>query len=298
MAKRSNAAILAFTTLLAVAPAPAWHGPGHQKATLLVGEALPKDLPAFFRDGAATIAHCSVDPDLFRFRGFPELRDQEAPEHFFDLELLEGADPPPTRYGFVDFCARKGISPAKIGLLPYALVEWTQRLTMAFAEHRKWPENPHIRRKCLVYAGILSHYAQDACQPLHTTIHYDGRARADGSSPRTGIHAKVDALLGKLQIDPKAAAAEVRPVSFDKLMPAVLTRIRQSNALVEEVYRLEAQLPAAGAPLPAEGEVVEFSKGHLRACAEFTGSLFLTAWRQSAEVDIPAWHKRPARVGK
>ena len=66
-----------------------------------------------------------------------------------------------------------------------------------FLAHRKWPYEPHIRDKCLVYAVNPAHYATDLCQPPHTTIHYDGRAQEDGSSPHTGIRQRVDGLLRK-----------------------------------------------------------------------------------------------------
>ena len=272
--------------------ARAWHGPGHEKANRLTVAGLPEEMPAFFRAGVGTIAHCSADPDLFRLPAYPELRDGEAPEHFIDLELLKGRPLPATRSAFVDLCAREGLKPSEVGMVPYAVVEWTQRLTIAFAEHRKWPKNKHIQSKCLVYAGLLSHYAQDACQPLHTTIHYDGRAGKDGTSPRTGIHTKVDALLQKVKAEPQAMARGVKCVVFDKLMPAVEAEIKRAHALVDEVYRLEDQIPPFEKPLPADSKVADFAKERLRACANFTGSLFLTAWRNSAGTPLPDWHIR------
>ncbi len=282
-----------LATLACLGSVQAWYGPGHDLATKAATAALPAGLPAFFRTGAQTIAHCSADPDLFRLREQPELRDGEVPEHYFDLELLAGEPVPATRYAFVKLCAAKGLRPEAVGLLPYAIVEWTQRLTLAFAEHRKWPANKHVRAKCLVYAGILAHYAQDACQPLHTTIHYDGRVKEDGSSPRSGIHAKVDALLQKVKVAPKALAGRIRPAAFDKLMPAVVAEIKRSHALLDKVYELESQLPLAEAPLPGDSKVARFAEERLGAAAKFTASLYLTAWKNSARLALPDWHKRP-----
>ena len=281
--------------LFAIASAWAWHGTSHDKATKLAAGLL-QDMPAFFVAGVETIAHCSADPDLFRLRDNPELRDAEVPEHYFDLELLGSAKVPPTRSAFVQFCAKKPLKPSQVGYLPYAVVEWTQRLTIAFAEHRKWPKDKLIQIKCLVYAGILSHYAQDACQPLHTTIHFDGRAKADRTSPRTGIHAKVDALLQKLRGEPKATAGDVKPTAFDKLLPAVVAEIKRSHRLVDKVYRLQNEIPDLDAPLPARSQVAEFAEGRLRACANFTACLYLTAWRKSARLELPEWHSRPLRA--
>jgi len=282
-----------LTVAATLSVAPAWHGPGHDKADRLAAGALPKDMPAFFAAGADTIAHCAADPDLFRLKVHPQLRDAEAPEHYFDLEPLAGAAVPPTRSAFVAMCAKKRLAPRQVGTAAYAVVEWTQRLTIAFAEHRKWPKNKHIQAKCLVYAGLLSHYAQDVCQPLHTTIHFDGRADKDGSSPRTGIHARVDALLQKARADAKPAA--LKPAAYKDLFGAVQAEIRRSHALVDRVYELDKAVPAEDKPIPPGSAVARFADERLQACAHFTASLFVTAWRDSAKVKLPRWLNRKAQ---
>ena len=290
--------IVTGCVLTATASARAWHDPGHAKATSTAVAACRAKLPGFFGAGAATIAHCALDPDAFtRPIAPPELHSAEAPEHYFDIELLQGTDVPPDRYAFIALCAAKQIPPPKIGLLPYAVAEWTQRLTVTFAEHRKWPNDPHIRAKCLVYAGLLAHYAQDLCQPLHTTIHYDGRAQADGSSPRSGIHLKVDALLHKPSIDVNELAA-LKPDRFEDLHAAVLAEFGRSHALVERVYELEQQLPEMAAPLAPAGEVERFAAERLTAAATFTASLYLSAWENSKSIVLPEWHQRPPTASK
>jgi len=272
-------------------PALGWWGAGHDLATRTAVIAAADELPRFFSDGVATIAHCSLDPDAFtRPIGPAELHRQESPEHYFDLELLAGEPIPPDRYAFIALCAGKGLKPNQVGFVPYAVTEWTQRLSVALAEHRRWPDDPHIRRKCLVYAGILSHYAQDLCQPLHITIHWDGRARPDGTSPRSGIHAKVDALLGKLAVRPEQVASRLEPAPFAALLPAVFRQIRASNALVECVYATEAHLPDIDAPLEAGSPAERFALERLKACAAFTASCYLTAWQDSAKIELPDWH--------
>jgi hypothetical protein len=287
--------VLAGAVAVAAAPARAWHGKGHARATRAAVAALPKELPGFFRRGGEAIAHSSQDPDTFTRPIAPaELHAAESPEHYFDLERLGGAPIPAGRYELLTWCIKKDIPPASVGLLPQAITEWTQRLAVAFAEHRKWPENVHVRRKCLVYAGNLAHYAQDLHQPLHTTIHFDGRARPDGSSPKSGIHLKLDAALAKLpegaevRIDP----GQVRP--FEALFQGVLGELKASHALVDRVYALERQLPAEQKPLGPDGPVSEFLRQRLKASALLTARLFLTAWRDSARLELPPWHVRPA----
>ncbi len=274
--------------------APAWHGRGHHVATTLAVGATRGKLPAFFADGAATVAHASLDPDLFTRPIGPEpLHSAEAPEHYFDVELLKGAKLPATRYEYLALCAKLGLKPDKVGLGPFSVTEWTQRLTVAFAEHRAYGDNPHVRSKCLLYAGILSHYAQDLCQPLHTTIHWDGRAKSDNSSPRSGIHRKVDALLGKLDVDRRAVLKDAAPAAFKDLRRAVLDEIARSNKLVDRVYELEQQLPELTAPLKQDSPVAAFTGERMRAAVRFTASLYVTAWRDSAKLKMPAWYARP-----
>jgi len=188
----------AFCLLCAVAswtPALAWNGSGHYRIAEAAVLALPDEGPGFFRWGAGTVAHTAIDPDVMKSRDTPQLGHQEYPEHFLDLELLNGESLPQLRYDFVTRCVSLERRPNQVGFVPYAVTEGTQRLSLAFAEYRCWPENPHVRSKALIYAGLLAHYAEDMVQPLHTTVHYDGRATEAGESPRSGIHRQVDSLF-------------------------------------------------------------------------------------------------------
>ena len=124
---------------------------------------------------------------------------------------------------------------------------------MVFAEHRRWPHNPDIQAKALVYAGIVAHYAGDLCQPLHTTIHHNGRANPDGSSPGTGLHHQVDVLFEREGFDRAKAIDGIELEAYEDLMAAVSRQFDDSHALVEVVYDLEPLLPERAdqkSPLP------------------------------------------------
>ena len=291
-ARRATVAVSFLVAVLAAASAVAWWAPGHRRATRTAIAALGDQVPAFFGEGAAAIVHGVTDPDMLREAAGRELGSTEGPEHYFDIELLDGAAVPPTRRRFLRFCREKKLEPAKVGLLPYAIVEWAQRLTVAFAEHRKWPDNPHVRAKCLVYAGILAHYAQDLCQPLHTTVHFDGRTRPDGASPRSGIHMKMDDLLGRVKLDTSEAAKDVKPRVLDDVLRAVVEEVKRSNAMADRVYELESQLPTKDTSWTPTRPVRELANERLCASARMTADLFLTAWRQSADVKLPNWLER------
>lgn len=56
---------------------------------------------------------------------------------FLSCEGQEKRTPKKSRYEFIALCAKLKIRPDEVGLLPYALVEWTQRLMMAFADYRR-----------------------------------------------------------------------------------------------------------------------------------------------------------------
>lgn len=283
-----NRSLLALLVALAgVAPASAWLTPGHRRVTLAAVEALSAGFPAFFRAGAERVAHLSVDPDLYKNGGTPELKVREEPEHYIDVERLGGRPLPPTRAELFWTMAELGRGPADVGFLPYAVIEGTQRLALCFAEHRRWPGNESVREKCLVYAGLLAHYAEDLEQPLHTTIHHDGWALPDGSSPFTGIHRRIDALFERVPFDAAEAVAGLAPEPFADLRSGVLAELAASHARLDAVYRLEPALAAEGGL--ADPAVVAFTCERYRATALFLARLFATAWTQSARLELPSW---------
>ena len=292
--RRRWAGVVAVLAVVACgAPAGAWFAQGHGQATRAVEPVVRNRLPAFFTAGLDAVVHSSADPDVFKEVGLEPLGRTETPEHYLDFELLEGASLPRDRYAFLKLCFDKQLDPVNVGTLPYAITEATQRLTFALAEHRRWPDNPYIQRKCLVYAGLLAHYAEDLCQPLHTTVHYDGQADAQGESPRSGIHVKVDALFGRLSVEPGRVLRGVSVSPYGDVWTAVQREFEASHALVDRVYELEAELPGLGDTGPLTPAVQAFAEDRLQAAARFTAALYLTAWVDSARIELPRWHERP-----
>jgi hypothetical protein len=280
--------IIAGLTLLAAVPSQAWWGHGHGILTRAAVQALPDEMPKFFRQSEETLAHMAYDADLFKSRSVPQLNNAEHGEHFFDGELLEGKAWPDLRYEFLALCAKHGLDPAHVGTLPYSLAEWTQRLAIAFAEYRKWPENEAIRAKCLVYAGMAAHYAQDMVQPLHVTVDFDGRKQKDGSVEGKGIHERVDGVVEKLKLDPAVLAAKAKVETFTELMPAIRAQMDESHALLDQVYALDGALAAD----EASAAVKAFAQDRGVQAAGFLASLYLWAWNYSPEVKLPGWHQR------
>lgn len=286
----------ALVVVVALAgPAYCWHDAGHAILTRASLMALSEDIPAFFRTGGRWIGHYVYEPDVSKDqRSAPYVRASERPEHYLDLEFLKGEPLPKYRHEYIALCHRLGVKPEEVGYLPYAIAEWTQRLAVAFAEHRAWPENEMIRHKCLVYAGFLSHYSQDICQPLHLTIHWDGRANPDGSSSRSGIHGKVDWLVEMLDLDPAelARSVSVVPVEGD-IMDAMLEVVRLGNSLVDATYDLEPLLPKdEETPDTVDPKVVAFTRDRSEAAVRLTASLYQYAWTLSAGMKTSHWADR------
>ena len=273
--------------------AGAWHDEGHVYTTTAAMRALPDDVPAFFREGVRTVAHCALDPDLMRHDKLAQLKAAEYPHHYFDQEHLGDAPLPKTRAELIARCHELDVAVGRVGFLPYALVEATQRLTLAFAEHRANPDNAHVRMKCLVYAGRLAHYAADLHQPLHTTVHWDGRAEPpDYESPRTGIHVRIDALPTKLTYAELFAEPLSTPTAHDDVFALVKRELAASFALVDRAYALEADMPAHDEMSLDAAPVRRFTIERMRAAAGLIAALQLSAWRQSEDLSLPAWHER------
>ena len=275
--RRLLALVCAGALALISLAAWAWWPAGHWTIAEAAAAALPADAPEFLRKAGSTLAFYSDDPDLWTEKDLPvHLRASQAPEHFIDLELLKGRKLPGTRPEFAALCKELGQEPDKVGTLPYALREWYDRLVLAFAEHRKWPDDGRVRTKVLYLAGVLGHYSADAVQPLHATLHFDGRAAADGSSPRTGIHFKVDALPERLGLKADEVAKELKVSAAADPFAAVASAIQESGGLVDKVYEMEKALPAVGGPAPAEPdpEVRRFALERCRAGARLTATLW------------------------
>ncbi|MCM8768617.1 MAG: hypothetical protein NC911_02895 [Candidatus Omnitrophica bacterium] len=241
-------------------------------------------LPEFFRQGEKTISHTSQDPDILTEVFTRALVTREKPDHYFDSEYLKGETLPLTRYEYYRLLHRKGLDPQVVGCLPYAIWEWTEKLTGAFAQFRRWPESKEIQTKCLLYAGILAHYVQDGCMPLHVTLHYDGQMK-DGLSPRTGLHQKMDGLFQLVRLDTEKIAAGLKVKPSVDLYNLVLQKLKESQSLVEEVYRLETELMAE----EKSSRVISLAEKCYQNALSFTATVFLTAWESSARARIPDW---------
>lgn len=275
-----------------------WGPQGHIYANRVAVKKVPREMPQFFRKGGDWIIYLANEPDRWRDAREAGLRDAQAPDHYIDMELLEGIPQlPPDRYAFYrmqyeKLAAAPGnaekLLPERVGLQPYIVMEVYQRLRASFREYRALKQEnqrtKEVEQKIVFYAGWLGHYVADAANPLHTTIHYNGWV---GENPKQYTN---DPRL-HFTYESTYVAANLKAQDFEELVqPPVrladpwadyMKYLRESNQLVEELYRLERTGAFAGAGTP-EGH--DFTRRRLAAGSQMLVNLWYTAWRESAEL--------------
>jgi hypothetical protein len=223
------------------------------------------------------------DPDRWKNRDAKFLRVFEAPDHYIDLENWQGKELPENRYKALTLVAQLGEKPESAGMLPYAIMEHFDRLTCAFYDYRQDPQNEAIKMKCIVYAGILSHYSGDTVMPLHTTRDFDGKKGPDGKTLQKGIHARIDGFPEKQGFTWEEIGRELEAKEIADVWKHVLTTITESHEHVGLCYELDA----AGAFDKPTEKSREFIMKRCRTGAQFTMDLYATAWKRSATFKPP-----------
>jgi len=310
-------------------PASAWDYEGHRLVNQLALASLPTNFPAFVftPETRERIAFLSGEAD--RWRNTPDLtlKHCNGPDHYIDVEELApaGLTPetvPPLRYDFVAQLASAraahpekfpAIDPAKnldhtrelVGLLPWTLTEYYGKLKSAFSYLKAFEASGGTREEIanaqanIIYLmGVMGHFAGDASQPLHTTVHYNGWT---GENPRQypthrTFHAWIDGgYIAKTGIDrdfdglkKKLRPAEVvklnrQPAAPEQFFSAMMAFIVEQNKLVEPLYQLEKDRKLSG-----EGETGlagrPFIEEQLVKGGQLLGDIWYSAW-QHAPVD-------------
>jgi hypothetical protein len=270
--------LVVVAALAAAGLGRAWWVIGHASVAEAAVTGLPDEVPLFFRAAAKQLGHLSGDPDRWKNKACKHLRAAESPDHFLDLEDFEGNALPGDRWKAIALLQRLKKDPEKVGVLPYAIMENYDRLSVAFYDYRADPKNPAVQAKAIVYAGVLSHLTGDCVMPLHTTRDYDGRRNADGSFLQKGIHAKIDAFPEKNGLLAEEIGRGLKARKIDDVWGHVLQRIKDSHELVGKCYDLDR----GGAFDKPTKESRAFLLGRCREGAQFTMDLWYTAWLRSA----------------
>jgi hypothetical protein len=214
-----NASIVAAAVIIAVlvpAPASAWGSEAHRYIMARAIDRLPPELKPFFEHYRAEIVVRSIDPDTWRSIGW-----EDDPNHFIDFGMKElGAYPfagLPREYGAA--LARFGHAMLdRIGRLPWREEEEFGNLRRAFEGFAH--ESPYAPSDVVLFSAVASHYIQDANQPFHASVNYDGQLTGNH-----GIHSRFERDLferfqSRLTVNPAPPAPilNVRDAAFDMLL--------------------------------------------------------------------------------
>src|SRR5438128_1961207 len=107
--------------LVLVSMAPGWWVIGHGTVAEAAASRLPDSMPQFFRSAGKHLAHLAGEPDRWKNRDARHLYAAEAPNHYIDLEDLQGNSLPADRYQAASLLLRLKQKPERTGMLPYAL---------------------------------------------------------------------------------------------------------------------------------------------------------------------------------
>jgi hypothetical protein len=296
----SRALALAGVLFFAQLTAYGWGSTGHTDINQVAAEKIPASMPKFLRTKSAVqrIAYLGPEPDRWRDGAPSALNYAQAPDHFIDLERIEGLGPLPLdRYLFYKMLYAKRAAttdhpdnylPDRVGLQPYITIEILERLELAFRNYREMKQKKQrthvIEGNIIFYMGWLGHYVADGSQPLHTTINYDGwvEANPNGFTTQHGIHAEFETdFVNRTVASPASFEGLVNPPErvadpFNDYMKYLWA----SNALVPQVYEFEKAKAFDGTGSP---ESVKFLDDRLAAGAQMLVNLWYTAWLESAE---------------
>jgi hypothetical protein len=295
--------------LLARESAFAWGNEGHVAINRVAAEKIPASMPRFLRRAVPEIEYLGPEPDRWRSPSESALKNAQEPDHFIDLERVSWLDPlPPGRYEFYRKLYEKRAAttdhpddylPEHVGLQPYIAMEVYGRLKAAFREYRQrragHQPTQAVQQAVIFYAGWLWHYVADGSQPLHTTIQYNGWVgpNPNGYTTQHGIHAQFETTYVAANVTAKDFSALVKdPERLDDPFVRYIAYLRQSNALVENVYQLEKAGGFTGKGSPA---AFDFTTHRLAAGSQMLLDLWYTAWDQSA---LPLPEQAPAVSAK
>src|SRR4029453_1874712 len=215
MGKPSVVALVALIALAAPQPAAAWGSAAHRHIMARAIDLLPVELKPFFHQHQDELVMRVIDPDLFRVLGW-----EEDPNHFVNFGAKELGEYPfkelPREYGAA--IEKFGMATLKRnGLLPWRQQEEFGNLRRAFEGFTRETYGPG---NAVLFAAVMSHYIQDAHQPLHASVNYDGQMTGNN-----GIHARFETALferfqSRLPIRPAPPTPILnsRDAAFDALL--------------------------------------------------------------------------------
>lgn len=282
-------ALIAICTPVALS---AWGMDVHRLITTRAVDALPAPLQVYFAERRAFVIEHSADPDLWRVVGLKGERGDEDPNHFLDIDGLDDRRPfshVPREWDA--YVAKYGVERTnKTGRLPWRAEEIYKLLVARFQDVTKG--QPYAGENAVYLSAVLAHYIEDAHQPFHAVINYDGQA-----TNQRGIHSRFETeLVLRNRATLKLAPVQIRPIPNVKTF--VFDRLIEGEALVAAV--LDADRAAnAGRGVFDDAYYAKFLKGarpvlerRLSEAASGVASVIVAAWTEAGSPRLPAGIRR------
>jgi hypothetical protein len=292
-----NALVLAAALILALiipARASAWGFDAHKYITRRAIDLLPTELKPFYERYRDEVVVRSIDPDLWRNVGW-----DDAPNHFVNFGAKEYGD-----YPFVALPRELGTAVEKFGmptlkrngLLPWRASELFGHLQRAFEGFKR--SSPYGPTDTILFTGALVHYIQDAHQPFHATINYDGQLTGNH-----GIHARFERdLFEKFQSRLTVSPAPPTPILNPR--DAVFDTLLVSYQLVDPILSADREAVAAKDVYDADYFETLFSKTRpilerrLGDAISATAGAIVGAWEQAGRPAVTLDGGRPVEAVK
>ena len=255
------------------------------------------DLPRFFLDSVPQLVYLANDPDRWRSGG-DSIESDNPPNHFLDYEFVSSLNLPRERYDYIALLYSSGtlrkysLKVDSPGFLPWKIAESADLLE---AQWRLWRrsgpgtvERRQIEQNIINTAGLLGHYVGDGANPDHATSNYNGwtSPNPNGYPTDCDAHWRFETQFISRDIDPSAVFPLVKPARLSNdYFATALEEIRDSNALVEILYRLDRD----GAFKPGsrtEPAGRQFALERLAAGASYLRDLWWSAWVRSGQRQI------------
>lgn len=281
----------AVMLLLGSSPAHAWGFAGHKLIMSRAIDLLPPELKPFYEHFRTELDVRITDADVWR--GVPWDDD---PNHFINFGVPEYGPPPfaalPREHGAA--LAKFGaVTLRRLGTLPWREEEMAGSLRRAMESMTR--QSSYAASDTVLFTAQACHYLQDASQPFHTTINYDGLLTGNA-----GIHARFESELlekfgSRLRLHPAAPTAitNVREATFDHLI--------ESYALVDRI--LAADTAAIGSKEVYDDEYFErffvavqpLLEQQLNRAISRTAGLIIGAWELAGRPSMYTTIPRPVQ---
>jgi len=299
---------LVFFILFSAALAFGWGDDGHKIVNRAAVNAVPADMPAFFKAGIERIVYIGPEPDRWREKLEAQLKYSQEPDHFIDLERVSDlGELPESRYEFIKLLYAKraratenpdDFLPERVGFQPYIALEVYGRLKVAFREYRKakaaGQPTAEAEQNALFYAGWLGHYVADASNPLHTSIQYNGWVGPNPNGYTTAkIHWPFESDMVTRNLDFMSAIGPMVSASkpLENPFRDYIAYLESSNKLVEPLYQLEKKGDFNNG---GNEEGKNFVRARLAAGAQMLANMYYTCWIESEKMPEPYKPETPA----